>query len=266
MLTLYHSRASVASAKVRLVLSEKKLPWERHALDLHRGDQHRREYHAIHRGGVVPALVHNSRVITESTVIMQYLDEVFPTPALMHPDPYDRARTRLWMKCVDEHLHPACVTLTFALAFRRSLANETPRDLELRFRDVRNPDLRDRQLLAVMRGLDAPQVPSAAAAFDYVFGEMEEALRRTTFLVGDAYSLADAALTPYVLRAQLLGMAAFWVDSRSKLTSWFERVRARPSFEEAVAGVMTDADRERLTVPAHQTWPQIREILARKSD
>jgi glutathione S-transferase len=95
---------------------------------------------------------------------------------------------------------------------------------------------------------------------------MDDALRRTPFLVGDAYSLADAAITPYVLRAQLLGMAALWVDSRPNLTQWFERIRARPSFEEAVAGVMTDTDRERLTVPAHQTWPHIREILARKSE
>jgi glutathione S-transferase len=266
MLTLYHSRASVASAKVRLVLSEKRLAWEGHVLDLHQGDQHRPEYRAIHRGGVVPALVHDTHIVNESSVIMHYLDEVFPTPATLMPtDPFDRARVRLWMKSADERLHPACVTLTFALAFRRSLAGKTPHELEAYFRHVRDPELRDRQLLAVTRGLDASHVRPAAAFFNCMFGEMEEALSRSAFLAGESYSLADAAITPYVLRAQMLGMERFWAEGRPNLTRWFARVRARPSFDEAIISVMTDADRARLTVSTEETWPQIREILARTS-
>ena len=266
MLTLHHSRGSVAATKVRLVLSEKSLPWHGELLDLLRGDQFRPEYRAINPSSVVPALVHDGRVVVESTVIMHYLDEVFPQPPLLPADAFGRALARLWMKRVDEHLHPACVTLTFALAFRRRLKDKTPKELEAHFREVRDPQLREREWLAVTKGLDAPDAPTAVEAFDRAFGDMEETLRRSTFLTGDAYSLADAAMTPYVFRAQMLGLEGFWSDARPNVSRWFDRIRARASFEEAITRVMTDADRQRLNVAPEKAWPRVREILERRRD
>ncbi len=265
MLTLHHARPSVASAKVRLVLSEKELPWVGHVLELHRGDQHRPEYRALNPRGVVPTLVHDERVVIESTVIMHYLDDVFSTPALLPSDPYGRALARLWTKTVDERLHPACVTLTFALAFRRAFANKTPDEIEAAFRTGRDAETRERMRVIVTKGLDAPQVPSAVATFDAVFGEMEEVLGRSTFLAGEAYTLADAAIAPYVLRAQMLGLDGFWVDERPRLSRWFERLRTRPSFGSALVDVMTDADRQRLTVAPEESWPRVREILGARA-
>ncbi len=97
MLYLYHAPPSVCAMKVRLVLNEKGLPWDGKILDLRRGDQFDPEYRKLNPNSVVPTLVHDGRVVVESTVIIEYLDEAFPSPALMSGDPYQRAVARLWM-------------------------------------------------------------------------------------------------------------------------------------------------------------------------
>jgi glutathione S-transferase len=90
---------------------------------------------------------------------------------------------------------------------------------------------------------------------------MEEELSRVPYLGGDVYSLVDAAVTPYVYRAEMLGLDQLWVDRRPQVTAWFERVRARPSFERAITGVLTDLDKERLSVARDESWSAAREIL-----
>ena len=129
MLFLYHGATSVCAAKVRLVLAEKTLPWEGEVLDLQRGDQHRPDYRKLNPNSVVPTLVHDGRVVIESTLIIEYLDEAFADPPLMPADPYQRAIARLWMKKIDDYLHAACSTVTFAIAFRKFLLKKTPEEL-----------------------------------------------------------------------------------------------------------------------------------------
>ena len=209
----------------------------------------------------MPTLVHDGRVITESTVVMEYLDETFPTPPLMSSEAYSRALARLWMKKIDDCLHGACATLTFAIAFRRFLLKRTPAELEARFRAIQDATVREARRLAVMHGIAAPHVPPAVQYLNKYLGEMEEALSRVPYLGGDVYSLVDAAVTPYVYRAEMLGLDQLWVDRRPQVAAWFERVRARPSFERAITGVLTDLDKERLSVARDESWPAVREIL-----
>jgi glutathione S-transferase len=106
-------QASIASAKVRVVLYEKQIEWRGEVLDLHRA-----EYKAINPHAVAPTLVHEGRVTCESTVIMDYLEEAFPMPPLMPPYPHQRAMTRVWLKKTDE-LHASCAMVRFAIAFCR---------------------------------------------------------------------------------------------------------------------------------------------------
>lgn len=51
----------------------------------------------------IPVLIHNGKPICESTIIVQYIDEVWPhTSPLLPPHPYDRARARFWADYVDK--------------------------------------------------------------------------------------------------------------------------------------------------------------------
>ena len=78
VLILYQNPTAVSATKVRLVLAEKNLEWEARNLDLRAGDQHKPDYLKLNPGGVVPTLVHDDRVLSESSIIMLYLDEAFP--------------------------------------------------------------------------------------------------------------------------------------------------------------------------------------------
>jgi glutathione S-transferase len=260
LLRLYHGSTSVCSIKVRVALAEKGLDWKSELLDLMRGDQHRPEYARLNPNRVVPTLVHDGRVLIESTLIIEYLDERFPDPPLMPADPYLRAVARLWMKKIDDALHAACSTVTFATANRRALLRLAPEELETRLQRMPDPAYRERQRLAIAHGLDAPHVAAAVRQYDKYVGEMETALRETPFLAGGSYSLADAAATPYVNRAEMIGMDALWAD-RPRVAAWLARMRERPSFDDAVTRWMSDADRDRFDVPGAETDARVRDIL-----
>ena len=257
MLFLYHGATSVCAAKVRLVLAEKALPWEGELLDLQRGDQHRADYRKLNPNAVVPTLVHDGRVVIESTLIIEYLDEAFCDLPLMPRDPHQRATARLWMKKIDDYLHAACSTVTFAIAFRRSLLRKTPEELEARFKAMPDPAYRERQRLSVTHGVAAPHVPPAIRAFDRYIGEMEATLAHTPWLAGERYSLADAAATPYLNRAELLGMDRLWVSRRPHVADWLGRIRARPNYQPGIEAHVSAADRERFDLPREQTWREI---------
>ena len=78
MLTLYHQGSSVCAAKVRIVLHEKDLEWRSEYIDILKGEQFDPAYLKLNPNAVVPTLIHDEGVIIESTVICEYLDDVFP--------------------------------------------------------------------------------------------------------------------------------------------------------------------------------------------
>jgi len=94
MLELYHHGTSVCAAKSRLTLGEKGLEWTGHYIDIIKGEQFAPEYLKLNPKHVVPTLVHDGRVIRESTLIGEYLDEAFPDPPLKPVNPLDRYRMR----------------------------------------------------------------------------------------------------------------------------------------------------------------------------
>ena len=125
MLTLYHGDTAVCAAKVRVVLSEKGIEWQGKEINLGRGDQFDREYLKLNPNGVVPTLVHDGNVLIESTVINEYLDEVFAQKPLRPEGAYLRAKVRLWTKREDS-VHYAINTMTTAIIFRPDLLKKTP--------------------------------------------------------------------------------------------------------------------------------------------
>ena len=76
--TLYNAPQSTCSQRVRFVLNAKGLAFEEKKLDLLAGDQLKPDYLALNPNGVVPTLVHDGEVVIDSSVIIEYLDEVAP--------------------------------------------------------------------------------------------------------------------------------------------------------------------------------------------
>jgi glutathione S-transferase len=258
MLTLYHGRTSVCSLKARLALAEKGVDFDSKLLTL-RGDQFDPAYMQLNPNAVVPTLVHDGRVIIESTVIMQYIDEAFPGPSLMPADPSARARARMILKLMDEHIHMSCMTLTFATANRAHLARMTPQELQVELAKAPDPHRAQIKREVVRHGLDTPLVAEALSWQQKLHAQIEAAMQLGSYLAGDSYSLADAAATPYIWRLDKLKLAPMWKQLPG-VAAWYERMRARPSFKSAVEAWVTPADNQRYA-DEPDPWPKVREIL-----
>ena len=101
MLELYHFNDSVCAQKVRVVLAEKGLEWVPHHVDLMKLENLEPSYLELNPQGVVPTLVHDGHVVTESTDIIEYLDDHFPEPPLRPSGAESLRRMRDWIALED---------------------------------------------------------------------------------------------------------------------------------------------------------------------
>lgn len=97
MLELYYASGSLCSQKVKLVLAEKNLEWKPHLLNLLTFDNLQPSYIQLNPKGVVPTLVHNGKVITDSSVIIRYLDGQFPHSRLTPAESELQAKMNDWI-------------------------------------------------------------------------------------------------------------------------------------------------------------------------
>jgi len=232
-LDLYHHGSSACAAKVRFALAEKALPWTSHYVDILRGEQFTPEYLALNPKGVVPTLVHDGAVIVESTVICEYVDEVFPGQPIYPRSPLERARVRVWTKAVDEELHPACSAITYVVSHRHTiLRNGVDSFEEFAARGANEGMAARRQKWQwIQQGLEAPGASDKIRLYDGYLHKMEQALESSEWLVGARFSMADIAMAPYVNRLAALAMTGLWQRGRLPCVErWFERVRSRPTF------------------------------------
>jgi maleylacetoacetate isomerase len=107
-LTLYTYFRSSAAFRVRIALNLKGLKPELRFVHLLQHEQARDEYLDLNPQGVVPTLLHDGRALGQSLAIIEYLDELVPTPALLPPDPFPRARARQIAEAIACEIHPVC--------------------------------------------------------------------------------------------------------------------------------------------------------------
>ncbi|MGD9828546.1 MAG: maleylacetoacetate isomerase [Hyphomicrobiaceae bacterium] len=91
---LYGYWRSAATFRVRIALALKGLAAELRPVDLSRNEQHSPAYRAVNPQGIVPTLVDGAATICQSLAIIEYLEEVYPDPALLPEDAAARARSR----------------------------------------------------------------------------------------------------------------------------------------------------------------------------
>jgi len=269
MIELYHHGSSVCAAKVRFALGEKNLAWQGHYLDILKGDQFAPDYLRLNPKAVVPTMVHDGRVIVESTVINEYLDEVFPDPPLKPDDAQARAAMRLWTKAVDEDLHPACAEVTFSACHRHIIKRLPPKDYEHFLASTPphsvTPRWHARKQEIVTLGFDAPGLAAQYRLYESYLGRMERMLAHQPWLAGDTFSLADIAMTPYLNRLDMLGMSPMWEAKRPLVAAWFARIKTRPAFKPALLDwCPPDLTADLLTF-GRQTWPSVERLLAQAS-
>ena len=107
-LTLYSYWRSSAAYRVRIGLHLKGLEYDTVPVHLVRngGEQHGDEYAAAHPQKLVPLLKHGDRMLRQSLAILEYLDELWPEPALLPRDARERQRVRALAQLVASDIHP----------------------------------------------------------------------------------------------------------------------------------------------------------------
>ena len=264
-LTLYHSVESTCAQKVKLVLAEKGLEWDENRLNLRRGDQFSPEYLALNPKGVVPTLVHDNVVIRESTIINEYLDDAFPEPSLRPSSPAETSLMRLWVKTFDDDVHPAVGVTTYATVLRHQMAEmKTPEEMTEHFARIPDPARRGRQQSVHDDGIDAEPAAAALHQLDIVLDLLDRQLEGSDWIAGDAFSLADCAAAPYVLRLHMLQFSGLWVGRRPNVESWFQRVSNLPNFKNIVVDQIPKSLADLFREFGAQSWPKVEAIVLGK--
>lgn len=235
MLQLYHYEPSANSMKPLLCLAEKGLEYESHYVDLHNFQQHSPEFVAINPNGQVPVLIHDGAAITESTVINEYLEEVFPEVRLAPKDPVARARMRIWSKFVDEYFCPALSLIGWSILVPQIAARLKEGELEDALKHVPLEEQRQKWLAAATETFTEEQLADARRKVTVSMERMEAILKETKWLAGDEYSLADINSYSMVAAVPRLVPEAMSKEKTPKCIEWLDRMNARPAVKEALA-------------------------------
>jgi glutathione S-transferase len=197
MIRLYDYPDCPFCQKVRVVLAEKDLEFERVLVDLRKNEQKAPEFLKLNPYGKVPVLVDDDVVVYDSTIINEYLDEEYPNPLLMPEDSAGRARVRLLEDfCDNSFTPPAGAVLT----------------------EIHKPEAER----------DAERMKKYQGEVSRVLSRLEAALEGKQYLVNE-FTLADVAFVPRVLILSQLGVE---LDARlHNVAAWIARLRERPSVQ-----------------------------------
>jgi glutathione S-transferase len=233
-LRLYHDWDSVCSFKVRMCLAAKGLQWESARIDLNRFEHLQPSYLALNPNGVVPTLEHDGFVLVESTVINEYLDEVFGLPRLTPASARERATMRVWVKYQDDVLYHSQRPATFQLMVKRKLAGLTKAQVDDMVRIHPQPQRAKHFIEWATGPVDRGVVDEARQKLGDILARLESGLADSRWLAGSAFSLAECAYAPFIDRLERLGFEDLWSD-KPRVDEWMRRVKAHPAFANSIS-------------------------------
>ena len=231
MFTLYNNAFSTCSQKVRLVLAEKRIDWQDVQLSFGAGEHFAPEYLRLNPNGVVPTLVDGDAVVPDSSVIMEYLDEVVPEPPMVPAMPAGRAALRVWLRYFEEVATPAVRVPSFNQAFVRRFAKMSKDEFACQ---VEARPLRKRFIEKMgQSGFADKDLEVALEGIAQTCVRMDGALREggDWLLGGERPSIADCCVAPLIDRMDDLGHAYLW-DGAPAVAAWLARFRRRASWAE----------------------------------
>lgn len=232
---LFHAEPASNSLKVLQAIHEKGVPFISHYINLSKFEQHDPAYLAVNPAGQVPALKHKGRVLTESTVINEYIDAVFDGPPLRPADEFDRAQMRIWTKYVDEVFRPALSFLAWHRVIPGMVASLSPEEFEAKLDRIPLREKRDKWRLAASGGFADHDLATWRFQLEDTARRVEAALAESDWLVGRAFSLADIAVFAMAIAMPRVYPELVNTDVTPRMLDWLERMAARTGVAAALA-------------------------------
>jgi glutathione S-transferase len=194
-MVLHGYHYSVYTRIARLALAEKGVAYERVEVNPFAPDVPA-SYLALHPFGRVPTLVHDGFALYETGAIIRYIDRAFPGPALQPADPRALARMDQIIGIVDAYGYWPMVRQVFSHRAFRARTGQP---------------------------VDEAEIARGIAASAKVLAALEP-------LVGDGVSLADLHLGAMIAYFALAPEGTALLRQYPRLTAWWQRLSARPSF------------------------------------
>ena len=230
-LHLWHAPMSSCSQRIRIALSIKKLSWTSHALKLDRGEHANLDYLAINPKGLVPSLINDGEVVTESIDILNYIEQRFGAlgkGAFNNTNRHYEKTNHLLQK-IDE-AQKDVKTCSFYFLFRvRSMMN----DSEFGFFQSNHSNQELVNFHERFRaGLDLKEIQEAVNRSRLFFDLIETQLEKNNgYLWNGFFSICDLALVPNVHRFSLMKWP---FEKYPNISSWFKRMKQNHWFKSAI--------------------------------
>ncbi len=232
MLELLNNPISTCSQKVRLTLFEKGLDFTDTRIDFRAKEHLTPAYLALNPDGVVPTLLHDGQPVLDSSVIMEYLDDVFADRPLSPASPLGRAKMRKWLRFIEEVPTTAIRIPSFNKVFIRHRKDLTEQDLTA---DTEKRTLRRTFYQEMGRhGFSKARLDESIDRLRETVDRMDATLVKSEWLCGDALTLADFCVVPTIDRMRDLGLGALWAD-HEHFARWWVAIQARPAFDQTYA-------------------------------
>lgn len=233
MLSLYHWEPNANSGKPMLTLAEKGVAYESHYVDLLKQDQHRPEYLKINPDGTIPTLVHDGRVLTESTPMMEYIDEAFPGPSLRPDDPRERWRMRWWMRFFDAYFGPSLSMIGWSVFVGPTVRQRDPAELAAAIERIPLPSRRIAWRKAMFNEFTPEELAESRRRVLFGIGLLEQHLALHPFIAGSRYSLGD--INGFNLGYALPMSQPEQCNDRAtpRILEWLRKIYERPAAKEA---------------------------------
>lgn len=242
-LELYNASESLCSQKVKLVLAEKNLEWKNHLLNLLTFDNLQPNYIRLNPQGVVPTLIDDDKIITNSAVIIRYLDKRFSNPRLAPTKPKLQEKMNGWIDLQNCFPMRELMYGNFrgieGIVLRRSVRMKEKLLTQLL---QLHPELKE-QYTAKLKDVrqwnstiqNTAEIADLNAKIEPMLDLLEEQLSQTDWLCGDTYTLADVVWTAVLNRLDKLKFGRLWEhNTRPALESYFNRLKSRQSFALAI--------------------------------
>jgi glutathione S-transferase len=235
VLELYHYEPYANSMKNMVALYEKGIEFVSRYVDILKFEQHEDWFVKLNPNGQVPILVHDGKVIVESTIINEYLEDTFPRVPLRPADAYERHRMRVISKWTDEILMPSVSMLGWHIRFR-PFANSIPQEeFERRVAKIPLKEMQDKWRTTHGGGFAEEALDESRRKIRWTLSKMEEALAQFPWLAGSTYSLADINTYPMIEGATRLYPEFCNRNSVPRCLEWLARINERPAVKAAFA-------------------------------
>jgi glutathione S-transferase/GST-like protein len=222
------------SGKPLLCLHEKQVPFVHQYVDIGAREHHEPAFLAINPAGTVPALVHDGLVLTESTPMMEYIDDAFDGPPLRPADPALRWRMRWIMRVIDHSVCPALAMIASkALAGRFRDMPEA--DKQAALAKIPDPERRRNWDLLMHEAIPPAELAESQHRVADGLALLERTLGKYPYLAGSAFSLADICAMATCYHLPVSRPDEVSAARTPRLWRWLRRCHARPGLQAGFA-------------------------------